>query len=142
MDIKRIKYNQGLLIKKYRLDKEIISIDRNIQIQQESCNHIFVTTGFVGDYLDDGTAVTQCLFCSKVKSFADNDWTTSINATDYKSDQYGQGNLKKQRVDRVTELQNLWIKYIEEDPTLSEEELIQRLKSEIESQKPKKIEKI
>lgn len=139
MDIKRIQYNQNLLSKKYEVEKEMTSLDRNLTIQQEICNHIFVTTGFVGDYLDVGTAITECLFCAKVRSFEKNDLATSINATNYKSDQYGQGNIKKQRMDRLTELQNLWIKYLEEDQTLSEEELIQRLKSEIESDKLKKV---
>lgn len=142
MDIKRIQYNQNLLNQKHKLTKEMKEINSNLKIQQELCNHIFVTTGFVGEILECGTAITECLYCSKLKSYSENDLSLSINATTYKSDQYGKGAFVEQRRARVFDLQNVCINYLEENPTLSEEELISRLKAEIESDKLKKLKKL
>jgi len=140
MDIQNFKYNKVLMETKSRLEREIKMVSKEIENSQKSCNHISVCLGYDGQIQYKDTSIHLCLLCRKHNP---NTQYKIVDATDYKKPIYGHGELKSDREERLLELQTLTMNIALENPSITEEELIESLNKTIQKniEENKKIEK-
>ncbi len=132
--IQKIRYNQELIKNKNRLERELKMIRLEMDKEEINCNHIEVILGTL-----DSCQVSHCLFCQNVHLF--NESTPRIDASNYMVERYGNGFAENQRLGRLEEIQNLWVKYQIENPQLTEEELIIKINDTIKEETPKQLKK-
>jgi len=133
MDIQNLKYNRELMKTKSRLEKELRMVNDEVVVNQESCNHIKVCIGWIGLFIH-GTSINKCLLCSK--DYPESKFPV-IEAYDYKKEEYDQGQLLQSRDNRFDDIQQLAINILNENPLVTEEELIIKLNEIIEEDKNK-----
>lgn len=140
MDIKRMKYSQELLKNKIRLAKELRMVNSEIDKQQETCNHISICLGWDGSFQYRDTSIHTCLLCQE---YDPDSRYKIIDATNYKKSQYSHGEIESYREDRLVEIQEIAMNMTKENPSITEEELVDRLTKLIkkEEEKTKYIEK-
>lgn len=140
MDIENIKYNQELMHKKIRLEKDLDKANQFIREQQSSCNHIKVCLGWCGPFQYRDTSIHQCLLCYE---FDPESKYKLVDATYYKKMKYSHGETERYREEKLAELEKLVIKLLTENPNLTEEELVTALNNIIKEDEEvtKKIEK-
>lgn len=134
MDIQNLKYNRELIKTKSRLEKELEMVNDKIKTKQESCNHIKVCIGWNGPFLYRDTSIDLCLLC------CEDDPNTKfrvIEAYDYKKEEYDHGQLSSYREKRFEDLQQLTMNIMTENPSITEEQLIEKLNIIIEEDKIK-----
>ena len=129
MDIQNFKYNRELMRTKSRLEKEVKMVSKEIENSQEKCNHIRVCLGYDGPFQYRDTSIHLCLLCQEYDP--DTRYKT-VDATDYKKPIYGHGELKSDREERLLELQTLTMNIMSENPSITEEELIETLNKTIQ----------
>lgn len=134
MDIKKIKYNHALIQNKIRLETELKMVKTEIENIQESCNHIKICLGYAGQFQTKNTSINLCLFCrennpeSKYKI---------VDATNYRKSIFSHGQRKSYREERLLELQEKAMNIITNDPSITEEKLVEELIKIIEDDKEK-----
>jgi len=140
MDVNNLKYNVELMKTKSRLEKELNMINREVDTSQRSCNHISTCLGWSGPFQYRDTSIHLCLLCGE---YDPDTKYKIINATNYKRTLYGHGDYKSERDKRLLELQTLAIEIMSENPSITEEELIERLDTSIkrEIEETDKLEK-
>lgn len=134
MDIQKIKYSKELIKNKIRLKKELSMIEKEIEESQDSCNHIRICLGWNGPFQYRDTSITQCLLCSEVDPRS---LYNVVDATNYKSSLYGHGEISSDREKRLSEIQELVVSMLVENPKLREEELVARLNEIMKEDKEK-----
>lgn len=134
MDIQRIKYNRELIKNKIRLKKELNMVEKEIEESQDSCNHIRICLGWNGPYQYRDTSITQCLWCSEVDPRS---LYNVIDATNYKSSLYSHGQYSSVREKRFSEIQELAMNMLIENPKITEEEIVTRLNEIIKKDEEK-----
>ena len=130
MDIQHLKYSNELIKTQIRLVKEMNIINQELANQQESCNHIRVCLGWDGPYQYRDTSIFNCLLCWDIDPH--NNYKT-VDATDYKKIQYSHGEHRRYREGRLLDLHDLALSIIVENPSITEEELIEKLNNIIQS---------
>lgn len=130
--IQRLKYNQTLQETKVRLEKELKMVNQEIETQQNQCDHIEIILGSTDSHLDRDTIISECLFCGK-KGLPQ--YTPQIDAHIYKKHKYSNGEAG--RFGRLKEIQDLWLQYITENPGLTEEEIIEKIREVIKEDEEK-----
>lgn len=140
MDIKKIKYNQELIKNKIKLEKELKMISKEIEDSQKSCNHIRVCLGWDGPYQYRDTSIHLCLLC---REYDPDTKYKGIDATNYRKLIFSHGECESYREKRLLELQQLAMNTMLANPTITEEELIQKLTEiiEVDEEETKVIEK-
>ena len=124
MDIENIKYNQDLMSKKSKLERDLEKVNQFISEQQSSCDHISVCLGWNGQFQCRDTSICKCLLCY---DFDPKSKYKLVDATNYKRMKYSHGEYKRDREERLSELEKLVIKLLTENPNLTEEELVTSL---------------
>lgn len=140
MDIQKIKYNQELIKNKIRLQKELNMVEKELDKSQQSCDHIRICLGWNGPYQYRDTSIFKCLLCSEREPESH---YNVVDATNYKKFQYSHGEFIDDRKKRFSELQELAMNMIIENPSITEEELVKKLNDLIKEDeaKSKDIEK-
>lgn len=126
--IQKLRYNGALLKSDIKLKRG--KNNCKIVAGKNSCNHIEVILGLFHSktYLDRRSKNSKCLFCGN-NIFETP--TPVINAAFYRSEIYGNGSTEEKRVARLKEIQNLWKKYISENPNFTEAQLIEKIRETI-----------
>lgn len=124
MDILNLKYNKELMKTKSRLEKELKMISEEIEKSQESCNHIKVCLGWNGPYQYRDTSIHLCLLC---RDYDPDTKYKTVDATNYKKLQYSHGEFERDREERLLELQELTMNMMMENPSTTEEEIVEKL---------------
>ena len=120
MDVQKIKYSHELFKNKIRLEKEIKMVDNELWYQQHDCKHLPVLIGYT-----TGNMYIKCLLCSKTLS---TDYLKfSLDATRYKSNELVGRDQHEILDSRFTMLQERVISYLQENPELTKEQLIEKL---------------
>ena len=142
MDVQEIKFNQDLFKNKIRLEKQLGMINNEIKESQKNCNHICIISGYIGTEYSKNNRIKECLFC-RTQQFDSEKKYPVIYGYTYKRSKYGNGELKEQREERIKEIVELWIKLKKEYPGYSDEQLIEKIDTEIsmDEQKNKVMEK-
>lgn len=140
MEEQVIIYNRKLMRQKATLERNLKTISNEIENLQESCNHIRVCLGWDGAYQYRDTSVFNCLLC---RDYDPDTKYKTLDATNYKKMQYSHGQNESYRESRLLELQNLALAIIIENPSITEEELIEKIENIIkkDEQETKKLEK-
>ncbi len=128
MDIKNIKYGNSLLKEKIQLEKNLDSLKEKQKKFQVDCNHIMLYFGSEIENRSFGIPGRECLFCRATEV---EESYPVINVWGYKSSEIGFFSAKRQREFCLEIIQDQWIKWMEEDPSLSREDLIERLREEV-----------
>lgn len=132
MGISEIKYNRVLMKNKIRLEKELKMINKELSDSRKECQHIKVCLGFDGEYQYRDNSYSCCLKCGSENLSYYHTIQPIINATYYKTSEYGNGNTEESRERKFEELQNLFISYAEKFPDLTEQDIISKINEEIE----------
>jgi len=131
---------QKLEQKKQMLDKKIENLNSTIREQIESCSHMYVKL-----FGDSNIDVCYCVLCGKAAAIADLEnkfvgesiskiegWTTYVSENVINAENYlSQGCWMA--VEKIDHIQNIIISIFEENPSITREELFQKLKSLIEN---------
>lgn len=140
MDIQKIRYNQKLSKNKQKLEKELKMVSTEIENIQDSCNHIKVCLGYNGPFQYRNTSIHLCLFC---REYDPDTKYKIVDATNYRKPMFSHGQNENYREERLLELQELVIVIMKDNPSITEEELIEKLTEIIkeDEEKTKNIEK-
>lgn len=126
MDINDLKYNQTLFETKIKLEKKLKFVDKEIEEKQKNCKHLSVCLGYNGDYPYRDNTYNECLFCGKKEP--DAEFGRYIDAYTYKRMEYHEGYSILDREPRKKELLDLWINIQNENPDMTEEQIIEQIK--------------
>lgn len=135
MNIQQIKYNQELIKNKIKLTRQLKEINNEIEEAQKNCEHVIVKAGYCDSSLYRDTAITECLFC-RTEVFSSHEYPF-IDAITYKRVIYSDGSSEDDRNERIKALQNLWIKNMIEYPEATQQELVTKMKEDIEEDEKK-----
>lgn len=136
MDISNLKYNRELIKKKNRLEKELKMINKEIENQQENCDHIWV---YFGKSNNDNSRY-RCVLCNL-------DWNSKesvtvkfpyINVSLYKSSLLSEYDEEK----CFDKIQEQFVKTLIEDSELTQYEIIDRINKYLEEESVKNHEKM
>ena len=116
-----IQYNQFLINNKTKLIKELEEIEKELNNQQQNCDHVAVCLGFKGFFQYKDTRKCECLFCRESNPKTK---YPIIDASYYKEEIYGRGELSFQRDERLNELQNIAMELYNDNLELTTEELV------------------
>lgn len=129
----KIRYNQSLNNDKVKLLNELKSIEKRLDYIKNNCDHVAVCLGI---NTESATSVCECLFCREVDP---NTNYKKIDASNYKVELYGHGELAVDREERMLELQMIAMNLSNANLSLTNEELIDSInriiKDNIESYK-------
>lgn len=124
MDIKKIKYNHGLIKNKVRLEKELKMIEKEIYDNQTNCNHISICLGYDGTYQCEDNSDFICILCGKKFPYTNYE---ILDATNYNQMKYSHGETTFYSEERLKELQEITTNIILNNPLISEEQLIEKI---------------
>lgn len=128
--VDQIINNQNNLSKQHQLRKELDQINRQIEDQQEACDHIRVCVGWDGPFLYRDTSICKCLLCGENEPESK---YPLIEAYNYKSDLYGHGEGASYREARLLDLQNLALNILNIRENITVEQLIEIMKDIIKN---------
>lgn len=131
MDIKNLKYNNTLYKNQIRLKNELNMVNKELENQQNICEHIPVCVGFEGLFKYRDNSYCYCALC-RSSHFDSSTKYRPINACDYKKDKYGQGFWDEERDLRLDEINRLALDIVAENPNISVDELKESLEEIIE----------
>lgn len=120
--IKKIEYNQKMILRRKELKEELKDIDKQIEYQKEECNHINVCLGWNGPFQYRDTSICTCLICGE---YDPESKYKHIDASYYKESLYSHGELDSYREKRLIDLQNLAIDILTKKQNISVEELVE-----------------
>lgn len=129
MDIKNIKYGNSLLKEKIQLERNLNSLKDKQKSLQETCDHVMLYFGGEIENRAFGIPGKECLFCRATE--VEEEYPV-VNVWRYKVRGIGYFSAKKQRDFCLEMIQDLWIHWLEEDPTLRKEDLVQKLREEVQ----------
>lgn len=129
MESKQVNVNFELIRKKVSLERQLGLTTIQLKKIQENCDHIKVTIGYFGDYMNNDTVITECLLCGKNDPCAH--FARSIDASDYQSVLYGNGSSIEDGNARIEKIRKIWEELDQQDENLSEEEKINQIKEVI-----------
>ena len=134
MDIKKMRYNRGLIARKIHLQNELGIVIQEIKEIQESCDHVIISLGYYGT---PETKITECFFCGdKVVREVNYPY---IDAMEFKREMYHDGACSQDRQSRLNEVQEIWIECVENNPGISREEIIAKVQAEINKEAKNKV---
>ena len=107
MDVQNLKYSNGLIKTRGRLQKELIMIEEELKQIQSNCSHVRVLVG----QDKKGIFYNECLFC-RLKEIPIELHVPTIVAHHFKSDIYGLGETEKLRESRMEEIRKLYTTFI------------------------------
>ena len=136
MNIQNLKYNKELMKTKSRLEKELKMVNTELANKQNTCNHIRVCIGWDGPYLYRDSSINLCLICGE---YDPDSKYKSIEAYNYKKEEYSHGELKSYRQRRFQDIQQLTISIMTENPQITKEELIEKLNIIIKKDEEKNL---
>ena len=113
-------------------------INEEIKELQTNCNHICIISGYKGEEYSRRNWIRECLFC-RTKDFDSEKKYPTIYGYTYKRLKYGNGENPEQRYERIKEILELWIKFINENPEYNDEQLIEKIDIEISKDEQKNI---
>lgn len=130
MDVINIKYNHELFKMKIGLEKSLKWLEQDIEKHQKDCKHIRVFfSREQSDLKPGGFKLERCLFCGK-ESISES--YPLINATTYRRRFKRVFGEEKTIESSIKFLQEFCIRMLNENPNLTEEELIEKVHQEIE----------
>ncbi len=129
-----LKYNEALLKNQIRLEKQLKMVKEEIEKQQKTCNHVKVILGFHGSYPYRDAVEEMCLFCGEKVL---DSYLPCIDAVYYKKTRYSNGAMEEQRLGRLQEIRDLWLQYANQNPTLHEDEILEKVKEDVRSDQEK-----
>lgn len=138
MDIKKIEYNRELIKNKIRLQNELKIVDEKIRTQQENCNHVTVELNYA-DYtsFNDFRVCYDCVLCGKKDVYP---IERLVDARKYLRSKYNDNASSEQRKEKFNILQELAWELIQENPSMKEDELAEKLQKMVDKNKePGKI---
>jgi len=118
----QIKYNQKIIESQNELLSELEQTQKQLNEQQENCNHIRVCIGWNGPYLYKDASICKCLICGKKDP--ESNYRT-IKIYDYKRELCNHEELESYRNERMSELQNLALNIIEKKKDITPEQLVE-----------------
>lgn len=126
----KIKYLRELEIKKDKLEKQLESINNNIEEEKDLCSHISVDLGYYGLYPKTGDKY-RCLICGKGKG---DEYFYEPNYVVHAENYLPQYDIKDeiQSDTKFNHIQTIFIGLLKEDPTISREELVDKMNNLIQ----------
>ena len=125
--IKRIEYTENLVREEDKLKRNLYALKEMIQCNQTECSHFYIKTGVN----DDGFTCYDCLYCGNRIFGRDNEKIAYIDAIEYKSCLYGNGETEESRMNKMIEIRNLYKKICKAYPDYNEENILLKLIEQI-----------
>lgn len=118
--LKKILYCETINSLKEDYEKKLNDINKQIEAQIDTCDHVRVCTGWDGPFLYRETSYSKCLICGEKEPESR---YQVIEAYDYNSEKYSHGELSSYRNERFKELQTIAKIILTKKPNISLEKL-------------------
>ena len=135
-EYEKIKYNRSLIMRKKQLEKELEYIKEILNVEAKKCDHVSVCLGFNGLHQYRDTSIFECLLCRETNPESN---YPIIDATYYRDDLYNHGMLSNHREEKMDDLQKVAMLLYDNNPTLTNEELVAEMNKVVNKNMIKKI---
>jgi len=127
MNIENLKYSQELFQRKLKLEQDLKLLEKDRADFQKNCHHIRISFGFESPSAK--LPFERCLFCG-MEDVGDS--YPFINASTYQRRVHSTFGFSKRVENGFSKFRELCIEALEENPLLAEEDLIERIKCELQ----------